>query len=68
MPLVYSILGDLVTSSSRTVAAGLVGISIGVGQGMGQVRRGALPWGAFFISRLPSVVHVAIVSPGSCVV
>lgn len=37
MPLVYSILGDLVSSTGRTEASGMVGISIGIGQGMGQV-------------------------------
>lgn len=37
MPLVYSILGDLVGSTRRTEASGLVGISIGFGSGMGQV-------------------------------
>lgn len=37
MPLVFSIVGDLVGSSKRTEASGAIGISIGVGQGMGQV-------------------------------
>eukprot|EP00903_Cladosiphon_okamuranus_P006010 g5930.t1 len=40
MPLVYSILGDLVGSAGRTEASGMVGISIGIGQGMGQVVAG----------------------------
>lgn len=37
IPLVFSIMGDLVGSSKRTEASGAIGISIGVGQGMGQV-------------------------------
>ncbi|CBJ27011.1 conserved unknown protein [Ectocarpus siliculosus] len=36
MPLVYSILGDLVSSTGRTEASGLIGIAIGMGLGLGQ--------------------------------
>lgn len=37
IPLVFSIMGDLVGSSRRTEASGAIGISIGIGQGLGQV-------------------------------
>lgn len=37
VPLVFSIMGDLVESSRRTEASGAIGIAIGIGQGMGQV-------------------------------
>ena len=37
MPLVFSIMGDLVGSSRRTEASGAISIAIGAGQGMGQV-------------------------------
>ncbi|CAM9521048.1 unnamed protein product [Ectocarpus sp. 12 AP-2014] len=40
MPLVYSILGDLVSSTGRTEASGLIGIAIGMGLGLGQVVAG----------------------------
>ena len=37
LPLVYSILGDLVETSRRTEASGIIGMAVGFGQGLGQV-------------------------------
>ncbi|CAN0371677.1 unnamed protein product [Ascophyllum nodosum] len=37
LPLVFSILGDLVGTSRRTEALGIIGMAVGFGQGLGQV-------------------------------
>ncbi|CAM9496286.1 unnamed protein product [Pylaiella littoralis] len=68
MPLVYSIWGDLVASTGRTEASGLIGVSIGFGQGMGQVVAGftgsstSLGWRLpFLLVALPCLVLTALV-------
>ncbi|CAN0132655.1 unnamed protein product, partial [Hapterophycus canaliculatus] len=75
MPLVYSIMGDLVGSTGRTEASGMIGISIGIGQGVGQVVAGftgsssRLGWRLPFVLMavpclvLTALVHVATKDP-----
>ncbi|CAM9778791.1 unnamed protein product [Ascophyllum nodosum] len=67
IPLVFSILGDLVGASRRTEASGLIGISLGLGQGMGQVIAGftgratSLGWRfPFLLVSAPCVVLSAV--------
>eukprot|EP00752_Nemacystus_decipiens_P003485 g3218.t1 len=68
MPLVYSIMGDLVSNTGRTEASGMVGIAIGIGQGMGQVVAGftgsctRLGWRLpFLLVALPCLALTALV-------
>ncbi|CAM9778721.1 unnamed protein product [Ascophyllum nodosum] len=68
LPLVFSILGDLVGTSRRTEASGLIGISVGFGQGMGQVVAGLtgratrLEWRfPFLLLSVPCVALAALV-------
>ncbi|CAM9909865.1 unnamed protein product [Discosporangium mesarthrocarpum] len=56
IPLIYSIMGDLFPSSSRTYAAGAVGLAMGVGQGLGQLVGSIFGHGTPLEWRLPFVV------------
>lgn len=62
MPLVYSIMGDLVGSTGRTEASGMIGISIGIGQGLGQASRS---WGTctFFCLSMLNVLRLLWAPP-----
>eukprot|EP00904_Undaria_pinnatifida_P005243 jgi/Undpi1/1849/HiC_scaffold_12.g05236.m1 len=53
VPLVFSIMGDLVGSSRRTEASGAISIAIGAGQGMGQLVAGFAGHGTSLGWRLP---------------
>ncbi|CAM9844850.1 unnamed protein product, partial [Laminaria digitata] len=68
MPLVYSIMADLVGSSRRTEASGAIGIAIGCGQGMGQLVAGFAGHGTrlgwrfpFLLVSLPCLVLTVLV-------